>query len=77
VNEVLDELLPYVYKVDLSGGTVQITLGMKHDENGPYTECAVLRCPRLATLLHAHMSAFSDTDRAGRDEPDNTKEETK
>jgi hypothetical protein len=74
MNEVLGELLPYVYKVDLSDGTVQITLGMKHDEKGPYTECAVLKCPRLAELLHAHMSAFSNTDRAGRDEPEREEE---
>ena len=62
LNAILDELKPYVYLTDLSTGVVQITLGMKHDERGPYAECAVLRCPKLAEQLHARMSAFTETD---------------
>ena len=74
MNAILDELKPYVYLTDLSTGVVQITLGMKHDERGPYTECAVLRCPKLAEQLHARMSALTEADNQRRNRMNNNLE---
>lgn len=65
-NKIINELLPYVSAVDIEQGTVDILLpGIKEDEQGMYTESARLRLPTLATLLHAEMSRFKDTDLGG------------
>lgn len=55
LSAILDELEPYVYLTDLSTGTVQISMGMKEDDQGPYVECAVLHCPKLAEAMHPRM----------------------